>query len=136
MTEYTYSEELVSDLHKDARGYRPSSYWWEDWRLSGPSTKQTIWNNLSAELDDELARERAMKTKALTAFEARISQAYEHGAKSMKQALKWIFESEEFDEFDYQYGADYVCYHFGLDYSVKEMFPFAQVINEILAKVE
>ena len=46
----TYSDELVSDLHKDARGYRPTESFWSYWNLLMPSEKQGVWDGLCAHL--------------------------------------------------------------------------------------
>jgi hypothetical protein len=52
MSMYTFSEELLSDLHKDARGFRPRSEWfWHDWNTSDDDGKQAIWDNLVEELE-------------------------------------------------------------------------------------
>ena len=49
---YTFSEELLSDLHKDARGFRPRSEWfWNNWNTSNDDGKQAIWDNLVEELE-------------------------------------------------------------------------------------
>ena len=61
---------------------------------------------------------------------------YELGAKSEVQALQCIMEAEEFDDSDLQYGADYFCYHFGLDYTEgKKAFNIQKAMNEMLVEV-
>ena len=60
-TTYTYSTELWSDLHKDARGYRPSAQDYYNWLNYSPDEKQVIWDGLLAELqrsiEDDLAND-------------------------------------------------------------------------------
>lgn len=136
MTVYAFDETIVSDLHKDARGTRPSSYWWEDWRLSSDEWKQTIWDNLCNELDAELLREKISKARAAGEMTKQIRKMYELGAEDEVQALTWIMEAEKFDESDLRYGADYFCYHFGLDYTEgKETFRIQEAINEMRSVV-
>lgn len=132
---YTYDERLVSDLHKDARGFRPSQGWWEQWVLSSDQWKQQIWDGLLMELNREMERERAAEAAALVAFQKRIADTIALGARDEVTALKWIFEAEQFDDFDLRYGPDYVAYHFGLSYSDVRQFPIQQAINEMLAEV-
>jgi hypothetical protein len=133
---YTFDEQIVSDLHKDARGYRPSEYWWQQWNLCSDDQKQTMWDALSQELSKELDRERVAKARAMLALTERLEKMYEIGAKSEVQALKWIMEAEEFSDFDLQYGADYFCYHFGLDYTEgKKSFKIQEAMNEMLSEV-
>jgi hypothetical protein len=132
---YTFDETIVSDLHKDARGFRPSEYFWEEWTQCGDDTRQVMWDSLCRELEDAMAAERQAEARAALALTERLEQMYELGATSEVQALKWIIEAEEFDSFDLQYGADYFCYHFGISYSAKNEFRIQEAINEMLAEV-
>jgi hypothetical protein len=132
---YTFDERIVSDLHKDARGFRPSEYWWQQWNLCSDAQKQIMWDALSEELSAELDRERVAKARAMLALTERLEKMYEIGAKSEVQALQWIMEAEEFDGADLQYGADYFCYHFGLSYSAANEFRIQEAMNEMLAEV-
>lgn len=136
MTQYTFDEAIVSDLHKDARGFRPSHHWMELWNYADDDQKQTMWDALSQELSAELDRERVAKARAMLALAERLEKMYELGAKSEVQALQWIMEAEEFSDFDLQYGADYFCYHFDLDYTEgKKAFRIQEAIDKMLAAV-
>lgn len=132
---YSYDEQIVSDLHKDARGYRPSQSWWEGWIFSSDDRKQAIWDGLLNELSREMDRERAEQAAALVAFQKRITDTIALGARDEVTALKWIFEAEEFDDFDLRYGSDYVAYHFNLSYSDARLFPIHEAINRMRAEV-
>ena len=132
MTVYTFDENTVSDLHKDARGFRPSSYWWEDWRLSSDEWKQTIWDNLCKELEVEMNRARQEQDRAVLEMHQRIQGLMLVGAKDEVQALRWIMEAEGFDEIDLRYGPSYFCFHFNLPYSAENDFPIQEAINEML----
>jgi hypothetical protein len=132
---YTFDETIVSDLHKDARGYRPTQAFWNAWNFQNDEGKQTAWNVLLDELNETMDRERQAEARAALALTERLEKMYELGATSEVQALKWIIEAEEFDSFDLQYGADYFCYHFGLSYSAKNEFRIQEAINEMLAEV-
>lgn len=136
MTQYTFDENIVSDLHKDARGFRPSVAWMHAWETSSDEEKQDIWDSLIEEFEEEMDRERKAQAKALQNLEKRIAQVRRLGAPTEKHALKWIMEAEEFDDFDLRYGADYFCYHFGLSYSAKNDFQIQEAMNEMLALVE
>ncbi len=43
---YTYDELIVSDLHKDAYGYRPREWFWEQWDAYSDDDKKIVWDNL------------------------------------------------------------------------------------------
>ena len=132
---YTYNSDIVSDLHKDARGFRPTQYWWDQWDLCNDDQKQVMWDSLCKELEQEMAREKAAQDAALLGMHQRIQGLMLVGAKDEVQALKWIMEAEEFSDYDMQYGADYFCYHFGLNYNTKKDFPIQQAMNEMLSEV-
>jgi hypothetical protein len=132
---YTFDENIVSDLHKDARGYRPSQSWLQLWDESHSSRKQEIWDDLCEELEQAMALEELDQARALAKLSDRILETIKLGADDTKTAIKWIIEAEEFSDFDLQFGADYFCYHFGLNYSVKSKFPIQEAMNEMLAEV-
>tara|TARA_B110000503_G_scaffold103783_1_gene154916 strand:+ start:261 stop:695 length:435 start_codon:yes stop_codon:yes gene_type:complete len=123
---YTFDETIVSDLHKDARGYRPDAYFWEEWSQCGDDTRQAMWDNLLAELSETMDRERNAQAAALANFEAQLKVMKRAGAETTQQAIKWVFHAEKLDRYDLQYGADAVAYHFGMSYQN----PYRAVIQE------
>ena len=123
---YTFDSNIVSDLHKDARGFRPTEYFWEEWTQAPDQFKQKIWDCLIQELNETMAVERAAQEKALEEFRAQIKAMRKLGAETTRQAIKWIFHAEGMDRYDLQYGADYVAYHFGMNYRN----PYRSVIQE------
>lgn len=46
---FTYSVDVISDLHKDARGFRPGKSWWQMWDALGDVEKQNVWDMLCEE---------------------------------------------------------------------------------------
>jgi hypothetical protein len=132
---YTFNENIVSDLHKDARGFRPGQSWWQMWNALGDAEKQNVWDGICDELDDEMKRGELEQARALAKLLDRILDTIKLGADDQKTAIKWIIEAEEFSDYDLQYGADYFCYHFGLSYQVKNQLPIQEAINEMLYEV-
>lgn len=132
---YTFDENIVSDLHKDARGYRPNEYFWEVWSQCGDDTRQVMWDNLLKELSQTMERQRHEENMAFITLHQRIQGNMILGAKDEVQALKWIIEAEEFSDIDLQYGPSYFCFHFGLNYSAEKELPIQQAINEMLYEV-
>jgi hypothetical protein len=132
---YTFDENTVSDLHKDARGFRPTEYFWEEWTQMPDQFKQKIWDSLCQELEETMDRERRAEADAMIALHQRIQGAMLLGAKDEVQALKWIMEAEEFDDCDLRYGPSYFCYHFGLSYSAANELPIQEAINEMQSEV-
>ena len=132
---YTFDENIVSDLHKDARGFRPTEYWWDQWSLCTDVQKQTMWDALCVELEEEMDREKLEQARALAKLMDRILETMKLGADDQKTAIKWIMAAEEFSDYDIQYGPSYFCYHFGLNYSVAKGLPIQEAMNEMLAEV-
>lgn len=132
---YTFDENIISDLHKDARGFRPSQYWWDQWELCSDDQKQVMWDSLIQELNEAMEQQRKDEARAAFALTQRLEQMYELGATSEVQALKWIMEAEEFSDYDIQYGPSYFCYHFGLSYSAAKDFRIQEAMNEMMYEV-
>ena len=93
---YTFSEELVSDLHKDAYGHRPSFGWWDSWNNSSDAYKQRVWNGLLLALDDTMERERLQKIVDLAEFEREIAITIAAGAADRVTALRWMTQNALF----------------------------------------
>ena len=132
---YTFDENIVSDLHKDARGFRPTEYFWEEWTQMPDQFKQKIWDCLCQELEETLNRERRLEAEAMISMHQRIQGIMLLGARDEVQALKWIMEAEEFDDCDLRYGPSYFCYHFGLSYSAADELPIQEAMNEMQLEV-
>jgi hypothetical protein len=124
---YTFDAQIVSDLHKDARGYRPDAYFWEEWNQCGDDTRQAMWDNLIRELEDTMAEDRRREAVALARFEDLLARTRQAGAGDDETAVRWILEGEGFEEHDYWYGADYCAFHFGLNYSN----PYKDLFNRV-----
>lgn len=132
MTTYTFDENTVSDLHKDARGYRPTQAFWNSWNCQDDEGKQTAWNVLIWELNDQMERQRQADAMAIIEMHQRVQGMLLLGAKSEVQALQWIMEAEGFDDFDLSYGPSYFCFKFNLPYSADKEFPIQEAMNEMM----
>jgi hypothetical protein len=133
---YTFDENTVSDLHKDARGYRPREYFWAEWNNSNDFDRQAIWDGLLVELKDTMADDRAREAAALEAFRAQVREMRKLGAETDRQAIKWIFHAEKLDRYDLAYGADYVAYHFGMSYSNPYKTMIQECCDQALATIK
>jgi len=92
-TTYSFDDNLISDLHKDATGFRPTEGFWIRWKASTEDQKEQIWNDLYQALEAELDREAAQKEQAIEAFEVRVAKTIELGANDRRQAIWWIMQS-------------------------------------------
>lgn len=122
MTQYTFNEQTVSDLHKDARGWRPREYFWETWEAASDDEKQEIWDGLCNELNMEMERERKAEERAVSEFEKQVARNLSYGAADRQQAIRWIVESLDPSQVDLMYGGSWVCWELGLPYSMEDEF--------------
>lgn len=96
-TKYTFDENTLSDLHKDARGHRPhGEYFWAHWNESDNDGKQAIWDVLSNELELTIAEEAAQEAAALVEFKALVQATIGLGAHDEETALRWLTNDESF----------------------------------------
>ena len=128
---YTFDEQIVSDLHKDAHGYRPTSLFWIDWNNGSNSYKQKMWNDLLEDHATEMESAANAEVAALEQFEQLIADTIQFGAADAETAIRWILEGEDFTGFDLAYGADYVAWHFGMSYSNPYRTQIQTVIDQI-----
>jgi len=88
--------DIISDLHKDARGYRPSQYFWEGWKELSDEGQKEIFDMLAEALQIRERDEREMEQRAIENFEARIADVIKLGAGNRQTALRWITSQEKF----------------------------------------
>jgi hypothetical protein len=131
-TTYTYDSRIVSDLHKEVYGCRPTQAWMQAWNANSEDAKQMTWDYLCEMHEAELVSQRAREEQAIEAFEARMDSLVELGAVNRLMAIRWIVDSLELTENDLCYGADYVCYCLGLPYSCAMLF--TEAVDELTKK--
>ena len=114
--ELTEREQLltyISDVHKDAYGFRPRNSY-SDYSVV----------ELRAELDSlceaaeaEAKRIEEMETEGWKNLHNHFANLVNIGAKNFKQALQWDMAAEEVPEYD----IDYYCYLKGISYTKRRV---------------
>ena len=69
---FTYSEDMISDLHKEARGYRPTEAFWNAWNFQDEEGKQTAWNVLVDELKEATAAKNESRLRVKVVYKGEI----------------------------------------------------------------
>lgn len=95
MTKLTYDEDMISDLHKEAYGFRPREHFWQTWNLVSPLGKQAMWNVLCEDQQRAVNEEREQEKLSIITFEKRIEDTISVGAGDRKTALRWLTEEAE-----------------------------------------
>lgn len=96
---HTYDENLFSDLHKDAFGFRPHSGFWEWLETATPAEKQEEWDSMIAAMERREAMRVEDEKHAIVAFELLVTRTMNNGAKTRKDAVAWMMEAELGDIF-------------------------------------
>lgn len=89
--------ELISDLHKDARGFRPTADFYRYFESKTDAEKQIVWDELVEDLDNEIARRKILQAQALEAFTQRINGMVQDYGITRAAALRWDMESFDVD---------------------------------------
>ena len=126
MTKYTYSDDLVSDLHKDAWGHRPGEGFWFRWEIADQDAKQAIWDNLIDDMVKNDAEEAQAKKDNASKLAQRIREVCKLGANNYRTAIKWILEADELEP-DYRYGGDHLAWEYNIEFRHRKLFKLAGV---------
>lgn len=71
-TKYTYCDDLVSDLHKDAYNHRPSQGFWQEWGRMTPDQKQERWDRMVFVMEESMREEKALQAQAIAMMEEEL----------------------------------------------------------------
>ena len=124
-TIFPFDEQIVSDLHKDAFGFRPSQSFYDAWAEMSDDEKQAEWDSLIAAHLRAFNEEESRQKNAITAFEVSVKIHMEAGAADRETAIRWIVDSLDLSDVDRMYGGEYVCFELGLPYSMEAEFDAA-----------
>ena len=90
---FTYDENLFSDFHKDAYGFRPRDHRFYD---ATPAEKQVIWDDVGRAFDDANAEEELAKRESQINFEKEVQYILSLGASNRETALRWMTDDRTF----------------------------------------
>jgi hypothetical protein len=117
---YTFDDQIVSDLHKDAYGYRPSQGWWQAWNGMADSEKQAEWDRLIVAFEEEQEYEVRREERNFEAWTGRFLSLCVDLGVSHKDAIRWDMDAEGADD------VEHYCYLQGIG------FHRAEAIRELL----
>jgi len=123
---YSYSEESISDLHKDAWNHRPTQSFWFHWEIADQNAKQAIWDNLIDDMVKNDAEEVKIKKDNASNLAKRIKEVCKLGANNYKTAIRWIIEADELEP-DLYYEGDQLAWEYNIDFKHKKLFKLAGV---------
>jgi hypothetical protein len=116
----SFDENLFSDLHKDAFGFRPRGH---EFYEATDARKQAIWDETCEALDFELVRECRFALDSQREWEAKLAKFIELGAADEATAIRWDMEANNIRADDPHLSINeiversgYYCYLSGIDY--------------------
>ena len=92
---YTFSDDCISDLYKDAIGFRPRGQFWTWWTTATDDEKQAEWDSLAAQVERNILMEREAQERASEDFIRTIGTLRGAGATSFEMALRWLHEAHD-----------------------------------------
>jgi len=113
---YTYEDNIVSDLHKDAYGFRPSQRFFDDWAEYTPAEKQECWDMLCEEMDRSMKEQAAAEAAALVEFRKQVAATMKFCDCNWKKAVEFLADAED-DDIDCDQYFDYFLWKQGIGYS-------------------
>jgi len=110
---YTFSNDIVSDLHKDARGYRPTQGFFDMWNESSDDTKQEVWDMLIEEMKYMQKEQARHEAENLVEFRKRVRTVMNLMSCNWMKAVETLAKAEEID---LSYDFDYFLWNQGLGF--------------------
>lgn len=110
---YTYDADTLSDLHKDAYGFRPrDEEFWNAWDSADDDGKQRIWDNLLDAVDRAIETEREIQQEAIADLEDRIRFMMSTVAGCQREdAIRYLH-----DAYNTHGDVEYLEHHLGVPY--------------------
>ena len=118
MFELTKRQELlctISDLHKEARGFRPSLDRYE-LKTDDELMAEIEW--LGREVKEAIEHEQMIDAECITRFNDEVATFIQQGAANRSTAIRWMLQAQGYDETPAD--ADSICYNNGINPFIPE----------------
>jgi hypothetical protein len=111
--QYTFDENILSDLYKDIFGTRPGEFFWSEWDAADNDRKQAMWDAMVDELGREIEREQQEQLAVERHLERIVIpniQSYLNGC-SREDAIRHLHET-----YDTHGDVEYLEFNLGVRY--------------------
>ena len=110
---YDFDADTLSDLHKDAYGFRPrSEEFWAAWESADNDGKQRIWDDLLDVADRAAETEREIQQEAIAEFESTVRSIMATVAGATREdAIRYLHE-----QYDTQGSIESLEYELGVPF--------------------
>jgi hypothetical protein len=114
-----YDESTLSDLYKDAFGFRPGPDYRSRWEAMTESERDAEWDGLLWSVEDSMTRDREEQARAVRSYRKGLADMMELGAPDEAAAKRWFLDSVNLAG---EPDPGYVCFSLGLPYSMESEF--------------
>ena len=111
---YTFDENLFSDMHKDAYGFRPRGHAFYNADTTD-AVKQRIWDAVCEDVEAAIERENNERDAAQIAWEDRIAKLCADHNIDRATAIRWDMDAEDAKNGD-TFDIGFYCYLVGIRY--------------------
>lgn len=113
MPPLTFDRDILSDLHKDAYGYRPGAAYFQDWACWTNEERQVDWDRMVQMVADNEKWRGESESAALLRWNQHIDTQRDSLGISRATALRWDMQAMEAEG-----DPGYYCYLWGLSYDM------------------
>lgn len=111
MTEIRYSEEILSDLHKDAYGFRPREGFYASWKEMTIEERNREWDMMCHLVEFSIRDEAIQALAAQKDWEIKLTLVAQTCGVKFATAVRWDLGDEQ--------DVGYYCYSNGLAYELE-----------------
>jgi hypothetical protein len=112
---YTYEDNIISDLHKNAYGFRPSQRFFDDWAEYTPTEKQEVWDSLVSTMEYNQKEEARIEAANLVAFRKHVAATMKFCDCNWKKAVEFLADAEG-EDIDNDQAFDYFLWCQGIGF--------------------
>lgn len=112
---YTFDDSVLSDLHKEAFGFRPGASYYTHWRSLSDLEKQAEWEHLCMVAEQREQDEREAETRNYARWQTHIEELIQIGARDKATAIRWDMQAQKAEPGE----VSFYCYARGLSWRVE-----------------
>ena len=111
LNQYTFDENIVSDLYKEAYGTRPREGFWSEWDAASNDEKQRIWDSLLDTSDRAAEMELECQLEAERELNEHFRRVVDIAGGTREDAIRYLH-----DAYDTNGSNEYLEYILGVRY--------------------
>lgn len=111
------SDGVISDLHKEVHGFRPTAIFMKNFRAFDKETQQSLWDALCEQLEENSKAEAEEEAKALVEFRDNVRRTVRFCNIDWRGAVRFLAEADGEHIEDDEQTFDYFLWKQGIGYN-------------------